>query len=74
MGSKGKTIRTVLTDSGFTVGSFERSMLGDHVGQMMAVKMIKIPGCAFMVKKLSVKQVVDGDKMEFDYEQTVSSE
>lgn len=49
-------------------------MLGDHVGQMMAVKMIKIPGCAFMVKKLSVKQVVDGDKMEFDYEQTVSSE
>jgi len=65
-GTKGKTVKSLLTDNGFTKGGFEKSLLGDHIGQMMAITMTKVPGCAFMVKKLSVKQTKDDLKVEFN--------
>jgi len=33
---------------------------------MFSVKLVKTPGCTFTVKKMTIKQMADDQKLEFD--------
>jgi hypothetical protein len=70
-GNAGTTITQVLTDHGMTAGAYKTELLGDFVGDMFKVKVDKVPGCQFIISKVSVKYSAFDGEFESGFEKAV---